>query len=78
MPYFLLMQSNGGLKVLNRQTKGYRTALAPWVVVRLLSPTQQTVVGRFRSRSDADGHLAVLRRLMPDAELQVIFDMERD
>jgi hypothetical protein len=60
------------------RTKGYRTALAPWVVIRLLSPTQQTIVGRFRSRSDADGHLAVLRRLMPDAELQVIFDMERD
>ncbi|MUH01151.1 hypothetical protein F7734_56355 [Scytonema sp. UIC 10036] len=72
------MQSKGGLEVLNRQTKGYRTALAPWIVVRLLSPTQQTVIGRFRSRSDADGHLAVLRRLMPDAELQVIFDMERD
>lgn len=64
--------------MLNRKTKGYRTALAPWIVIRLLSPTQQTVVGRFRSRSDADGHLAVLCRLMPEAELQVIFDMERD
>ncbi|GAB1538228.1 hypothetical protein NUACC21_08860 [Scytonema sp. NUACC21] len=63
---------------MNRQTKAYRTALAPWVVIRLLSPTQQTIVGRFRSRSDADGHLAVLRRLMPDAELRVIFDMDRD
>ncbi|KAB8319192.1 hypothetical protein SD81_009820 [Tolypothrix campylonemoides VB511288] len=61
-----------------RQTKTYRTALAPWAVVRCFSPNERTVLSRFRSRSDADGHLAVLRRLMPEADLQVIVDMDQD
>jgi hypothetical protein len=61
--------------LLKRQTKAYRTALAPWTVVRCLS-SERIVIGRFRSRSDADGHLAVLRRQMPEDDLQVIFDMD--
>lgn len=61
-----------------RETKTYRTTLAPWAVVRCFSPTERTVMSRFRSRSDADGHLAVLRRLMPEANLQVIVDMTQD
>lgn len=63
---------------LKQQTVAYRTALAPWAVVRKFSPTQITIVGRFRSRSDADGHLAILRRLTPDADFQVIFDMSQE
>ncbi|ARV61429.1 hypothetical protein BZZ01_24885 [Nostocales cyanobacterium HT-58-2] len=64
--------------MLNRQTKTYRTVLAPWAVVRWVSPTERIVIGRFRSRSDADGHLAVLQRLTPEADLRVIVDMEQD
>jgi hypothetical protein len=37
---------------------------------------QRVVVGRFRTRSDAEGHLQVLRRLLPDAEMIVVFDVE--
>ncbi|WP_232224126.1 hypothetical protein [Mastigocladopsis repens] len=61
---------------MKRQTKTYRTALAPWAVVRWFSPTQRIVISRFRSRSDADGHLAVLQRHIPDADLRVIVEME--
>jgi hypothetical protein len=69
---------NREVNLLKRQTQTYRTALAPWVVIRWYSPTQRVIIGRFRSRSDADGHLAVLRRLMPDANLQIIFDMNNE
>jgi len=55
----------------------YRDSLNCWLVVRLLPNLQRKVVARCRTRSDADGHLRVLRRLMPDAEFTVVFDPER-
>ncbi|MEC4812399.1 MAG: hypothetical protein SAK29_03855 [Scytonema sp. PMC 1069.18] len=73
-----LFKSYREVILLKSQTQTYRTALAPWAVIRWHSPTQRIIVGRFRSRSDADGHLAVLRRLMPDANLQIVFDMNND
>ncbi len=39
---------------------------------------QHTIVGRFRSRSDADGHLQCLRQLMPDAAFLVVFDCQAE
>jgi hypothetical protein len=39
---------------------------------------QRIVVGRFRSRSDADGHLACLRQLIPNASFVVFFDPQPD
>ena len=50
--------------------------LSPWVIVRLLPNMRRVVVGRFRTRSDAEGHLQALRRLMPGAEMIVVFDVE--
>lgn len=64
--------------MLKRQTKTYRTALAPWAVVNWVSPTERIVMNRFRSRSDADGHLTILQRLMPQADLRVIVEVEQD
>jgi hypothetical protein len=52
----------------------YRERLAPWIVVQLLPEMQRIVRGRFRNRSDADGHLAILRRQFPQTEFVVIFD----
>lgn len=49
---------------------------SPWVIVRLLPNMQRAVVGRFRKRSDAEGHLQVLQRLIPNAEMIVVFDVE--
>jgi hypothetical protein len=37
---------------------------------------QRVTVGRFRTRSDADGHLQILQRLIPTAEMVVVFDVE--
>jgi hypothetical protein len=39
---------------------------------------QRVVVGRFRRHSDAEGHLQVLRRLMPEAQLVIVFDCDVD
>ncbi|NEQ83659.1 MAG: hypothetical protein F6K26_26730 [Moorea sp. SIO2I5] len=39
---------------------------------------QRMVVGRFRNRSDAEGHMQALKRLMPDAEFIIIFDIGQD
>lgn len=54
----------------------YSKRLSPWVIVRLLPNMQRAVVGRFRNRSDAEGHLQVLKRLMPHAKMIVVFDVE--
>jgi hypothetical protein len=58
----------------------YKDRLNGWLVVRLLPKMQRVVVGRFRRHSDADaeGHLQVLRCLMPEAQLVVVFDCDVD
>ena len=53
----------------------YYHRLHPWAIVRLLPKMQRVVVGRFRNRSDAEGHLKALKRLMPDAEFVIVFDV---
>ncbi|AOW99524.1 hypothetical protein BJP34_08720 [Moorena producens PAL-8-15-08-1] len=53
----------------------YSERLHPWVIVRLLPKMQRVVVARFRKRSDAEGHLKALKRLMPDAQFVIIFDL---
>jgi len=52
----------------------YRERLHPWVLVRLLPNMQRLTVGQFRTRSDADGHLQILRRLIPNAKFVVMFN----
>ncbi|NEO73940.1 hypothetical protein [Moorena sp. SIO3H5] len=53
----------------------YSERLHPWVIVRLLPKMQRVIVARFRNRSDAEGHLQALKRLMPDAQFIIIFDL---
>ncbi len=54
----------------------YRDRLTGWLVVRLLPNMQRKVVARCRTRSDAEGHLQALRRLIPDARLVIVFDCD--
>ena len=53
----------------------YAERLYPWAIIRLLPRMQRVVVGRYRNRSDAEGHLRALKRLMPDGEFVIIFDL---
>lgn len=60
------MSHNRGFCHVQTQNKGdfleestpYRIALTPWIIVQWISPTQRTVVRRFRNRNDAESHLA--------------------
>jgi hypothetical protein len=52
----------------------YKQRLNSWIIVRLLPNLQRRVVGRFRSWSDADGQISILRQLLPEARLIVVFD----
>jgi hypothetical protein len=54
----------------------YKERLNPWVLVRLLPNMQRITVGQFRNRSDADGHLQILRRLIPQAKFVVMFNAD--
>ncbi|NEO94187.1 MAG: hypothetical protein F6K56_29920, partial [Moorea sp. SIO3G5] len=49
--------------------------LYPWAVIHLLPKMQRVVVGRYRNRSDAEGHLQALKQLMPDGKFIIIFDL---
>jgi hypothetical protein len=59
---------------LNVQTTAYRSKLNHWAIARSLSNTATTVVARFRTRSDADGHLRVLCQRFPTETFSVVFD----
>ena len=52
----------------------YRNRLNRWIIVRLLPNMQRIVVARFYKRCDADGHLQVVRRLVPDGQFEIVFD----
>ncbi len=54
----------------------YKERLTPWVLVRLLPNMQRLTVGQFRTRSDADGHLQILCRLIPNAKFVVMFNAD--
>jgi hypothetical protein len=53
----------------------YLEKLNPWCIVRLLPNMQNRIVARFRRRSDAEAHLQVLRRLIPNVSFKLIFDV---
>ncbi|NJL55917.1 hypothetical protein HC928_12530 [bacterium] len=53
----------------------YRNRLKVWAVVRLLPRMQRAIVARYKSESDALGHVETLRRLQPDAHYRIIFDV---
>jgi len=40
----------------------------------LLPNMERMTVAQYRTRSDADGHLEIIRRLMPNAEFVVMFN----
>ena len=52
----------------------YKERLYPWVLIRLIPKMQRLTVGQFRTRSDAEGHLKILHRLIPSGKFVVVFD----
>jgi hypothetical protein len=52
----------------------YKKRLNSWAIAKLLPDMQREIVARFRSRSDADGHMQLLSRMTPDANFMLVFD----
>ena len=46
----------------------------PWAVVRILPKCQRCIVARYRNRHDAHDSLRLLRRFIPAAVFELIFD----
>jgi len=53
----------------------YLERLHPWCIIRLFPNMRSLIVGRFRRRVDAEGHLRVLKQLMPTVPLEIMFDL---
>jgi hypothetical protein len=50
----------------------------PWAIVRLLPDLRRYTVARFHNRSDAQDHLRFLKRSIPAAEFELIFNIPTD
>ena len=44
--------------------------------MRQLPNMQRIVVARFHHRSNADGYLSVMKRLLPNAQHMIVFEIE--
>lgn len=53
----------------------YRTDLRPWAIFSCRL-TGNICVARFRTCSDADAYMTILRRLSPNGNFEVVFDRE--
>jgi hypothetical protein len=51
-----------------------KQCLKPWAVARQLPSLKWVIIGRYRSRSDADGHLQLCRRRVRNIEFKVVFE----
>ncbi len=49
--------------------------LRPWAIVRLLPKARCYTVARFYNRQDAQDHLRFLKRWIPVAEFEIVFDV---
>ena len=46
----------------------------PWTIVLIRDTLQRHTVARFRNRQDADDHLRAIRRYMPKARFEIVFE----
>jgi hypothetical protein len=53
----------------------YKDKLNPWCIIRPVSDVQMRIVGRFRRRVDAEGHLRILKKLIPNVPFEIMFDV---
>lgn len=52
----------------------YRERLNRWAIATVFAGGQRTIVCRYRSQSDAEGHLQRLRQLKPHDTFVLVFD----
>lgn len=56
----------------------YFQRLNPWCIVRPFPDMRCLIVGRFRRRVDTEGHLRILKQMMPTVPFEIRFDVTSD
>ena len=56
----------------------YLQRLNPWCIIRPFPNMRTLIVGRFRRRVDAEGHLRILKQIMPSVRFEIVFDVMLD
>jgi hypothetical protein len=56
----------------------YLERLNPWCIIRPFPDMRTLIVGRFRRRVDAEGHLRILKQMMPSIPFEIVFDVMPD
>jgi hypothetical protein len=56
----------------------YLERLTPWCIIRPFPNMRTLIVGRFRRRIDAEGHLRILKQIMPSVPFAIMFDVPPD
>lgn len=56
----------------------YLKRLNPWCIIRPYPDMRTSIVGRFRRRVDAEGHLRILKQMMPSVPFEIVFDVMPD
>ncbi|HEY9710499.1 MAG TPA: hypothetical protein V6D48_19985 [Oculatellaceae cyanobacterium] len=56
----------------------YLQRLHPWCIIRPFPDMRSLIVGRFRRRVDAEGHLRILKQMMPSIAFEIVFDVTPD
>lgn len=56
----------------------YQEKLSPWTIIRMQPDPKGVTLARFRRRSEAEGHLLVLKKMMPQGEFTIVFESHRN
>ena len=56
----------------------YKQQLFAWCIIRPFPNMRTQIVGRFRRRSDAEGHLRVLKQIIPGVPYEIMFDITKE
>jgi hypothetical protein len=56
----------------------YLQRLHPWCIIRPFPNMRTLIVGRFRRQVDAEGHLRILKEIMPSVPFEVVFEVMPD
>jgi hypothetical protein len=65
----------GVMKTLPKSTSQIQDYSRPWAIIRLLPDARRYTVARFFNRQDAEDHRRFLKRFIPTAEFEVLFDV---
>jgi hypothetical protein len=66
------------MKTLPKRTSQVEDYSRPWAIVRLLPDARRYTIARFFNRQDAEDHQRFLKRFIPAAEFEILFDVPNE